>query len=166
MSYVDKTLMPDEKIVYRAVLHWIVFLPGFCFAVIGGLVGHYSYSILNIIGPTFSAFIGKPLAGAGLLVAIIGFIMLVSAYMRQATTELVITNRRIIAKYGLISRTTFEIMINRITGSNFDQTIWGRILGFGTVLVHGAGGDVSPIDRISDPQQFYQALMRVLEQNR
>jgi uncharacterized membrane protein YdbT with pleckstrin-like domain len=83
--------------------------------------------------------------------------------VRQSSTELAITNRRLIAKYGFISRATFEIMINRVTGVNFDQTVMGRILGYGTILVHGAGGDISPFDVVANPQLFQRALMDVLE---
>jgi uncharacterized membrane protein YdbT with pleckstrin-like domain len=75
----------------------------------------------------------------------------------------VITNHRIIAKYGFISRSTFELMINRITGANFDQSIMGRIFGFGTVIVHGAGGDISPFDVVADPQEFHRNLVGALE---
>ena len=68
-----------------------------------------------------------------------------------------------LAKYGFISRTTFEIMINRITGANFDQTVVGRLMGFGTIWVHGAGGEVSPISGVSNPQLFYRALVSMLD---
>jgi hypothetical protein len=56
-------------------------------------------------------------------------------------------------------------MNNRITGANFDQTIMGRLMGFGTIWVHGAGGEISPIGGVSNPQLFYKALISVLEQS-
>ncbi|MCL2473569.1 MAG: PH domain-containing protein, partial [Alphaproteobacteria bacterium] len=85
-----------------------------------------------------------------------------AAFVRQMSTELVITNKRIIAKYGFIARTTFEIMLNRITGVNFDQTVLGRMFDFGTILVYGAGGNVSPFNGIAHPEKFQRALMRVM----
>lgn len=164
MSYIEKVLLPDERIVYAATLHWIIYLPGLMFTIAGGLLGHFSYDILSYaFGSTFAGYLGKPLAGAGLFIVFVGIALLSGAYIRQTSTELAVTNRRIIAKYGMISRTTFEILVNRITGSNFDQTVMGRLLGFGTVLVHGAGGDISPFDEIADPQGFHQALMMVME---
>ena len=163
MSYVEKALLPDEQIVYAATLHWIIYVPGLAFTIIGGLLGHYSFDILGyLFGTSFANFLGRPVAGGGLIIVLIGIVFLGGAYIRQTSTELAVTNRRIIAKYGFVSRTTFEIMINRITGSNFDQTIGGRLLGYGTVLVHGAGGDISPFDKIADPEEFHQALMLVM----
>jgi uncharacterized membrane protein YdbT with pleckstrin-like domain len=109
---------------------------------------------------------GKIITGGALVCAVAGLILLIGSTIRQSSTELAITNRRLIAKYGAISRSTFEIMIGRVTGVNFEQTMMGRILGYGTVLVHGAGGDISPFDVLSNPQLFQRALMDVVEHTR
>ena len=168
MTYLQKMLLPDERIVYIAVLHWIVFIPGMLLTGIGGVVGFYSYDIVNglmgtSLGTTLPMAAQRILAGGAFVCALAGLGLLIGAIVRQSATELAITNRRIVAKYGFISRSTFEIMINRITGVNFDQSIMGRILGYGTVLVHGAGGDISPVDGVSNPQLFQRALMDVME---
>ena len=164
MSYIEKVLLPDERIAYAATLHWIMYVPGMVITILGGLVGYFGFAVINrLLGPTFAHYLDRPMGGIGLAIVLVGVALLSGAYVRQTSTELAVTNRRIIAKYGFISRTTFEIMINRVTGSNFDQTVMGRLLGFGTVLVHGAGGDISPFDQIDDPQAFHQALMKVIE---
>ncbi len=164
MSYLKKLLLPDERIVHIATLHWVIFLPGLMMTVVGGLVGFMSYDIVGrVVGPTMVPYLGRLVAGFALVSALAGLGLLIGALVRQSATELAITNRRLIAKYGFISRSTFEIMVNRVTGVNFDQTICGRILGYGTILVHGAGGDVSPFDIVSNPQIFQRALMDVVE---
>ncbi len=165
-SYVEKVLMPDEKVYFAASIHWIIYLQGLCITIVGGLLGFYSYSITTIMfGSRYADSFGHILSGAALLITIIGVSFLAGAYVRQTATELVLTNRRIIAKYGFISRATFEIMLSRVTGANFDQTVMGRILGFGTILVHGAGGEISPIDLVADPQTFHRALLGAIEQS-
>jgi uncharacterized membrane protein YdbT with pleckstrin-like domain len=167
MSYVNKVLLPHEQIVYMATLHWIIFLPGLVLTIVSGLLGHFSYDIAGaIFGPGTAPAFGKALAGFSMFFSIVGFALLLAAIVRQSATELAITNRRLIAKYGFISRNTFEIMTNRVTGANFEQTIVGRIFGYGTILVHGAGGDTSPFDLVSNPQKFHHALMHVLEISR
>ena len=167
MSYLSKSLLPDEKITYIATLHWIIFIPGILLAVGGGLVGFFSYDLAGLVlGKAAAAAIGRALAGVSMLFSFMGLVLLLGAIVRQSSTELAITNKRLIAKYGFISRATFDIMINRVTGVNFDQTITGRIFGFGTVLVHGTGGDVSPFDVVTNPQGFQHALMDVLEHQR
>ena len=164
MAYVEKILLPDEHIVYAATLHWIIFLHGLFITAAAGIVCYISNPFLRFaLGDRLGGELAKPIALVCLVAVLSGVALLLGAYIRQSSTELVITNKRLIAKYGFISRTTFEIMVNRITGANFDQSVAGRLLGFGTVLVHGAGGEISPIDQVQDPQLFYRALVSVLE---
>lgn len=166
MAYIDKILLPDERVLCVTTVHWIVYTEGFLITVAGGLLGYYGPAFLSMIfGSAIAQGMTRAVAFVAFFVVLMGVVLMLAAYIRQTSTELAVTNRRVIAKYGLISRATFEIMVNRITGANFDQTILGRMLGFGTVLIHGAGGDISPFDEIGDPQGFYKALMSVLERN-
>jgi uncharacterized membrane protein YdbT with pleckstrin-like domain len=166
MAYVEKVLLPDERIVYAATLHWILYLQGLLMTGFAGFFGYFSRPFLAIaFGEQMGAQFSKPISAIAMIIVLAGAAMLLGAYVRQTSTEIVITNKRLIAKYGFISRTTFEILVNRITGANFDQSVVGRMLGFGTILVHGAGGEISPIDQVADPQLFYRALVSVLEKN-
>jgi uncharacterized membrane protein YdbT with pleckstrin-like domain len=164
MSYVQKCLQHDEHVVYPAILHWVIYLQGLMFAFAGAALGYeMPYLLDRFFDPHMAQELKHPMAIVCLIIALVGAVLLFGAYIRQISTELVITNQRIIAKYGYISRTTFEIMIDRVTGANFDQTIMGRLMGYGTIIVHGAGGDISPIDLVADPQGFHNALMGVLD---
>jgi len=163
-SYVNKILLPDETVLCIAVLHWVIFLRGLAVTAFGGAVGFGAYSLLTLFfGDETARSLAKPVAFVALIIVLIGTSMLFGAYMRQTTTEIVMTNHRLIAKYGVVSRATFEIMANRITGANFDQSLIGRMMGFGTIWIHGAGGEVSPVSMIADPQHFYRAVIGVLE---
>jgi uncharacterized membrane protein YdbT with pleckstrin-like domain len=163
-SYVEKVLVPGEQIRYMASLHWIIYLQGLVITIFGGLLGFNSYAIVaHLFGSNNMDPYGHILSGIALFITVVGVALLLGAYVRQSATELVLTDRRIIAKYGVIARATFEIMASRITGANFDQTITGRLLGYGTILVHGAGGEISPIDLVADPQSFHRALLEVIE---
>lgn len=163
-SYIQKALLPGEHVVYAATLHWIIYLQGLAFTAIGGLFGYKIPYILNyLFGPDMAQEYTRPLALVTLGFILVGIVLLLGAYIRQTSTELVVTNRRVIAKYGFVSRMTYELMVTRVTGANFDQTVWGRLLGFGTIIIHGAGGDISPIDHIASPQLFHNKLMGVLE---
>jgi len=167
-SYMLRGMAPDERLVYAATLHWIIYSQGLMFTIAGGLLGFFAPNIVGHIFhdvPTAQNMV-KPLAVVALVLVAAGIALLLGAYVRQASTELVVTNFRVVAKYGFISRETFEIMIGRVTGVNFDQTIWGRLFGFGTIIVHGAGSDISPIDLIANPQEFHNQLMVMIEHAR
>lgn len=128
-SYIEDALIQDEKIIH---------------------VGHISlWSLAHLIIP---GVILLPAFGLGL-------IFLVIAYIRYKTTELAFTNKRVIAKFGFISRHTVEININKVESIQVKQNVWGRIFNYGTLILSGAGAPQAPIPGISNPIQFRRAFM-------
>ena len=128
-SYIDGSLISGEKVVYEAKLSWWSMLP------------------LLLFG-----FIMLFYFGLGLLVWLI-------AYLRYKSTELAFTDKRVIAKFGFISRRTVELQLKRIESVQVDQGIFGRIFNFGTLVVSGAGTPQAPIPGIADPMLFRRKLM-------
>src|SRR4029077_1581283 len=90
-------------------------------------------------------------AGIFLLIALPAFIR---AFIARATTELAVTSRRIIHKTGLFRRRTFEMNVSQVESVGVDQSILGRIFGFGEVAIYGSGGNPQRIPTISDPLSF------------
>jgi len=140
MGYVDRNLMNDEKVVYKANIHWFIFVPGVVFFVIG--------IFLSGSGEESGGFVFGPLA---ILLAIV---LLIKAFITKVTTELAITSKRVIAKVGLIRRNTVELNHSKVESFNIDQSIFGRIFGFGTLIVNGTGGGKTPIPSIDNPLEF------------
>lgn len=68
--------------------------------------------------------------------------------------EFVITNKRIVIKTGLFSRRTLEMNLNKVETVNVDQSIFGRLLGFGNVTVIGTGGTRETFSDLADPIAF------------
>lgn len=167
MGYIKTVLLPDEHVVYRAVLHWVIYTEGLLLVASGGLVIGLGQTAMNILfGSVLGAELIKPIHFVAGVVVLAGGVLLLAAYVRQVSTELAITNKRVIAKYGFVSRDTFEIMIRYVSGANFDQTVVGRFLGYGTVRVHGIGGELSKLGRIAKPEQFYYAMENEIDQIR
>ncbi len=59
------------------------------------------------------------------------------------STELAVTNKRIITKSGLIQRNTTEMFLEKVESIQVDQGILGRIFDFGSITISGTGGDKS-----------------------
>jgi len=79
----------------------------------------------------------------------------------QKTSEFAITNKRIIMKIGLIRRITVEMNHSKVESVNVYQGIFGRLLGYGTVIITGTGGTKEAFPYISEPIEFrkkFQAL--------
>ncbi len=77
--------------------------------------------------------------------------------------EFVITNKRVIMKTGVISRNIFEMTSAHIESINVDQSIMGRIFGYGTVIIVGSGGTKESFDNIASPGLFRRAFMDTVE---
>lgn len=103
--------------------------------------------------------------GILLLVVGVGLIFLGYAYVKYKTTELAITNRRVIVKFGFISRRTVELNINKVETVQVDQSMLGRLFDFGTLVISGAGTAQEPIAGIAKPMAFRKAFMEAQDQS-
>ena len=162
--YISRVLVPNETVLYETELHWVIYRHGVLLILLGALVGHFADQLVShLLGPVIGQASARPITYLAMAIIAFGAFHLILAYVRQISTELIITNRRVIAKYGCIATTSFEVMIGRVEGANIDQTVWGRFLDFGTVMVHGTGGGISPIDHIAHPYSFHTALMAAIQ---
>lgn len=137
MSYIDSTLLRGESVRFRGHVHWIIFLPVLLLASAGTLVFFY-FNQLIICGILF-------------FFAIFRFITDTIYFF---STELAVTDQRVVAKFGFIRRTTFELNLDRVTSLNVQQTVLGRILNYGNIFIQGMGGVSTPVPVISDPLTF------------
>ena len=96
-------------------------------------------------------FIADIVAGVLGLLAVIA---LADEWIRRKTTEIAVTDRRIIFKRGLIRRHTIEMNMDKVESVDVDQTVLGRLFNFGTIVIHVTGSDVEPLHRIEDPLRF------------
>lgn len=93
----------------------------------------------------------------------VGVIFLVLAAVKYFTVEMAITNRRVIAKHGLIRRSTVEINLQRIESIQVQQSILGRLFNYGSIIVAGAGTPQAPVPGISSPMRFRRAFVEAQE---
>ena len=136
MNYIDDNLMSDEKVSYRAKLHWIVFkLPAICLLLA---------LILFISGNS----------SAGGFLFIIAIVAGIVSFINYSTSEFGITNKRVMVKVVFISRKSLDTLLTKVEGVQVDQGILGRILGYGTIVVTGTGGSKEPFPMISAPLEF------------
>ncbi len=106
---------------------------------------------------------GLVVLGVLLLVVVVGLFFLIGAWIKVHSTELAITNRRVIAKFGFIKRDTVEINLEKVEALRVEQGFWGRILNFGTILMTGTGGSIEPIPNIADPLVFRRKFMEATD---
>ncbi len=81
--------------------------------------------------------------------------------VKRNTSEFVITNMRVILKTGWISRKSFEMNLNKIETVNVEQSIWGRMFGFGTITIVGTGGSREQAENILHPLEFRKKFQEI-----
>lgn len=82
------------------------------------------------------------------------FSLWLKPFLRRATSEFAITNKRVVIKVGLISRRTLEMNLSKIESVNVNQSLLARLLGYGTIVVIGTGGTREAFHDIADPLIF------------
>ena len=132
-----------------------------------------SYVSQNLINDEIVKYEGKvslwsllPLGLVGLILLPfgIGVLFWVLAAIRFFTTELAVTNKRVVAKTGLIRRNTIEMNIPKVESLRVEQSFLGRIFNYGSVLVSGAGNPQATILGISEPLRFKNRYFEVQEE--
>ena len=123
MGYVDKQLLSDEKTVFKTTKHWVVFFPGAAWLVLA--VFSYYLHVFH-----YAALIPFSIAILVLLINSIDYFF----------SEYAITNQRVLMKEGFVWRKSIETVLSSISRSELNQTVLGRILGFGQINIFGFGG--------------------------
>ncbi len=102
--------------------------------------------------------------GVVLLPVVIGLFLLLSAWIKYKTTELAVTNKRVIVKTGLISRKTLELNLAKAESIQVDQSLMGRLFNFGSLQINGTGMAHAPISGIRAPLEFRRQFMEAQDQ--
>jgi hypothetical protein len=149
-SYTAVTLQANERPLHHTTIHWM--------ALMGSVFG--AVLALIFIGPIamFASWKGFHVAW---LLFLIPVGILVAAAIGIKTSELVITDRRVLIKVGFIRRHTFEMFISKIESVAVYQGMWGRIFNYGTVEIRGTGGSAESFATIAAPLQFRDAIQLV-----
>ena len=137
-TYVDRVLEPSETVRYRTTVSWIVYVPSL-------LLAFMTAMFLLVAWPNP---LGEVIAALGALAAISKFL---SAWFRRWTTEIAVTDRRVIIKRGFIRRATMEMNLQKIESVDVDQSLIGRIFDYGAVTIRGVGSSYEPLRLIDAP---------------
>ena len=151
MSYAARVLQPDETIVYEARIHWIVYLGG-----ILCVIAAVPLAIAAVVMDNDTLRLG--LMGAAVLVLVLGLFQMLRAWLKVAGTEITVTSLRVIYKTGIISRNTLEMNLDKVESVLVQQSVLGRMLDFGTVIVRGVGAGLEPVDLVAAPLELHRHI--------
>jgi uncharacterized membrane protein YdbT with pleckstrin-like domain len=164
LGYVEQNLNPGERILYATRLHWVAIFRSIfvdtVFSVVGlalivwGVAGHHAET-----GPAGVAEL------AGITLIILGSVILAMAVVRRNATEMAVTNKRVIIKVGFLTKRTVELFLSKVESVGVEQTLLGRMLGFGSITVRGTGGTNEPFSHVANPLEFRRQVQHQIEEH-
>ncbi len=148
-GYVEKTLASGEEIVHRANFNWTYsFFPVMWFAIGAGALAMFFFIQFAAGVPFEELRVGWWSAG---IAGLAGTIILINHIIILVTTEIVVTSYRFVYKTGLLARHTQEVSLSKIEEITLEQSIWGRFLGYGKLVLRGTGVGVITLPDLDDP---------------
>ena len=144
MGYVERHLLPNERVVYKTKLHWILFAKPALLTLLG-LVLTVALGVWTRLEWLWYASLLVILAGVGWGAVHAGELL---------TSEFAVTTTRLIFKVGLIGRYTTELLLGKVESIGVQQTLFGRLVNYGDLVVTGTGGAREVFLRVHDPIEF------------
>lgn len=138
-------LLPDESILVRAQLHWATLIPP---------AGVFA---LAVFGAPYLSYLGPVLQAAAVAGAFV-------AFLRRLTTHFWVTDRRVLWQEGILNQRTEEMRLDKLVSVFVAQGVPGRLLGYGTITVHGAAGSWEPIRHMDCPRDVRHVLAQAIRQ--
>jgi uncharacterized membrane protein YdbT with pleckstrin-like domain len=147
MAFPAKLLAEDEHIVLETHPHWkALVLPVFELVVVLALTGY----LLAVVDPTWARW---TVAGVALVLVAAFF---GTPFLRWRATMFVVTDKRVVTREGVFSRSGRDIPLNRINDVSFSHNLLERMLRCGSLTVESAGerGQVvlTDIPRVAEVQ--------------
>lgn len=148
MKYIEKVLQPGEKIVFSSTLSWAVYFPS--------VLLWLAALALAVAGGALQR--GNVWLWSALVVALVAATSGLKAWFRRWTTEVDVTDRRVVYKRGFIRRHTVEINMDKVESVDVDQSLFGRLFDYGDVVIRGTGAGIEPLRGIDSPLAFRNAV--------
>jgi len=149
---VEDHLQGDETIVFRAHPSRIGLVPPVALAIVVAVVGGLVYQQTNN---------GVAVAGVVVLAALL---YALAGLVRLRSNEYILTTHRLIEQYGILSKRSVDSYLSKINNVEHSQSLWGRIFGFGDVMVDTASKDgITVFPKIAQPIEFKRAILAACE---
>lgn len=154
VGHIQDNLISGETILYQTGFHWIV------------LVVPLTIGVLFFGLPGLILLADGSVRGGGVIMLLIAAACIGYALLKKKSVEMVVTNKRVLTKSGILSRRTLELLLTKVESIGVEEGLLGRMLGYGTVIVRGTGGTPEPFRNITLPLEFRKHVQQQIEQQR
>jgi len=152
MGYIQSLMAKNEQIAFSTRQHWIVLLIP--------VLAYLLPAIVVIAGLLLLSYFIQPLISLALVLPLYLLGKFIFILLRWLNEQYIITNRRVIQTHGLIHKHVIDSSLEKVNDVVLDQSIWGRLMGFGNVEILTASEvGVNRLDKIGRPVHFKTAML-------
>lgn len=145
MGYPDNVLARDEQVVLHRHPHWKRLVGPVVILVLVTALAAFGAAVVNNTDWEATAKTVVSLVIGALWLIIVGWLT-VWPFLNWWTTHFVITDRRVMFRHGLITRSGIDIPLARVNSVEFRHGLLDRMLRTGTLIIESAS---------QDPLEFY-----------
>ena len=164
MSYVEKHLLEGETIIYETRLHWIILVAPIVLALLFALTGVGMF-VLSARATGDRSAAHQPMMILGAVFFLVALLSILRGVLVRNATEMTVTNKRVFIKVGLAARRTVELLLSRVESIGVEESVVGRMLGYGAVIIHGTGGTPEVFNMIAHPLEFRTQVQQQIEKS-
>ena len=155
-------MMEGERVIKHSQIHKGCLIPPLVVLGLGLFLGIINFFVIiadswYYYNPGFLIFIGF-----FNIFTIIGVIWFIIRYIAYKTNDLILTNKRVFGKCGLISTTQMQSPLNKIDSVSYSNGLIGKLIGYGTVKI-ATTSSVFKFRFIREGQTLYNDIFNQLE---
>ena len=167
MPFDSSSLHRDEEVVLDLHPHWIMMAKGIFALVCATAVGILLLKFGNGGSGGFAGFIRTGSSWGGALLILIALGYMIHAWIDWISTNFVLTTDRCIYREGIIAKRGVEIPLDRVNTVFFNQGVFERMVGAGTLTIESAGEHgVQTFEDVRNPMAVQQELYQQIEDQR
>ncbi len=156
MAFSEKLLGEGEHVVLHLRTHWKALIwPAVAFVLLCAVVGVVIGLALPVIPPGGKTIFGWVVVAVALF--LVAWLSLVP-FLRWYTTTYTVTNRRLITRSGVLSKSGHDLPLVRINNVEYQKSLLDRMLGCGTLTLTTAAEDPLTLHDIPDIEHVHLQL--------
>jgi hypothetical protein len=101
---------------------------------------------------------------AGVILTVLGGGLCWLGLINRRETRIYVTNRRVAFSVGVLRKRSFELMLSKVESLSIRRDLFGRMLGYGSVVIGGTGGSKEVLTGLVNPDAFRAAVQEAAHQ--
>jgi len=157
MGYPDSVLVQDEQVILHRHPHWKQLIGPVLVLLVVTALASFAGAVVSRTDwdPHVRQIVSAVIAAIWLLLVVS---LTLRPFLTWRTTHFVITDRRVMYRQGLLTRSGIDIPLARINSVEFRHGVLDRMVRSGTLVIESASQDPLEFDDVPQVEQVHSLL--------